>query len=56
MRPRERSASAIDWTCEGGAVVGIDAFATALGVPATPSPFTDHQPYDAAPELRAWLN
>jgi hypothetical protein len=43
-----------DWTCDGGTTIGIDAYARALGVPAKPSRFRDHQPYDDAPELAAW--
>ena len=43
-----------DWTCEGGEVIGIDAWSRALGVPRQQSPHTDHQPYDDAPELSAW--
>lgn len=43
-----------DWTCLGSTTVGIDAYAAALGVEITPSPFTDHQPYTDAPELSAW--
>lgn len=45
----------IDWTCEGGVIVGIDAFAAAAGLSVTPSPFTDHQPYSNAPEPMLWL-
>jgi hypothetical protein len=42
----------IDWTCAGGSMVGIDAYAEALGVEVTPSVHSDHQPYTDAPELR----
>jgi hypothetical protein len=45
---------AIDWTCAGGTMIGIDAYAAALGVPATPSIHGDHQPYSDAPELTQW--
>lgn len=43
-----------DWTCEGGATIGLDAYAAALGVAPTPSPFDDHQWYVDAPELSDW--
>lgn len=33
----------IDWTCAGGEIRGIDAYAADLGVSATPSPHSDHQ-------------
>ena len=46
----------IDWTCEGGVIVGIDAFAGAAGLEITQSPFTEHRPYSDAPEPRAWLD
>jgi hypothetical protein len=41
----------LDWTCEGGETLGIEAWATALGVPRQQSPHTDHQPYADPPEL-----
>ena len=40
-----------DWTCEGGASVGVDAYALALGLKITPSPMSGHTPYVNAPEL-----
>lgn len=43
-----------DWTCQGGRTIGIDAYAAALGVPPTASPFTDHQWFLDAPELDDW--
>ena len=43
-----------DWTCKGGDVIGIDAWARALGVPRQQSPHTDHQPYLDPPELARW--
>jgi hypothetical protein len=43
-----------DWTCEGGTTIGIDAYAAALGVPATASPHDDHRWHFEAPELTAW--
>ena len=53
--PAGKDCAAMDWTCEGGASIGIDAYASALGLTVTPSPFTDHQPYEDAPEVAAWL-
>jgi len=44
----------IDWTCEGGETLGIEAWATALDVPRQQSPHTDHQPYADPPELSDW--
>ncbi len=46
----------IDWTCEGGTIVGIDTFSTAAGLAITPSPFTEHRPYSDAPEPMMWLD
>jgi hypothetical protein len=43
-----------DWTCQGGEVIGIEAWARALGVPRQQSPNTEHLPYDDAPELSDW--
>jgi hypothetical protein len=43
-----------DWTCQGGDIIGIDAWSRALGVPRQQSAHTDHQPYDDAPELSDW--
>ncbi len=45
----------IDWTCAGGSVRGVEAFAADLGVTVTASPFTEHRPYVDAPEPAAWL-
>lgn len=53
--PAGQDCTAIDWTCEGGVSLGIDAYAAALGLPVLPSPYTDHQPHEA-PELHDWLN
>jgi hypothetical protein len=53
--PAGKDCAGMDWTCEGGSSIGIDAYAQALGVAVTPSPFTDHQPYEDAPEITAWL-
>ncbi|MEO0493174.1 MAG: hypothetical protein AAF081_07150 [Actinomycetota bacterium] len=46
---------AIDWTCEGDRIVGIDAYAAELGVAITPSLFTEHAWYIDAPDPLAWL-
>lgn len=47
--------AAIDWTCEGGATIGIDAYAAALGLPISASPHTEHAWFTDAPELTEWL-
>jgi hypothetical protein len=53
--PAGTSCDGIDWTCSGGTVIGIDAYASALGAEVQASPFTDHQPNFDAPELATWL-
>jgi hypothetical protein len=45
----------IDWTCAGGSLLGIDAYAAAIGVDVSPSPFTDHEWFRDAPEIAEWL-
>jgi hypothetical protein len=47
--------SAMDWTCEGDASIGIDAYAAGLGLPIQKSPQTEHLPDNDAPELSLWL-
>jgi hypothetical protein len=47
--------AAIDWTCDGGTLIGIDAYAGLLGLDVQISPFTDHEWYLDAPEIAAWL-
>jgi hypothetical protein len=49
------SCQPIDWTCQGGSLVGIDAYATPLGAPVLRSPNRTHTPMDEPPEVRAWL-
>jgi hypothetical protein len=57
----ERSASngtdcsSLDWTCEGGVFLGIDAFSAAIGIEPTPSPWTEHRRFDDAPDPTVWL-
>jgi hypothetical protein len=46
----------IDWTCEGGTMVGIEAYAAALGLEVQASPHTEHEWYFDAPELSTWLS
>jgi hypothetical protein len=53
--PPGTSCATLDWTCEGGTVVGIDHFAASLRTVPTASPFTTHTWYRDAPELREWL-
>ena len=45
----------IDWTCEGGSTIGIDAYAAALGTAIQASPHEDHRWFLDAPEPWAWL-
>jgi hypothetical protein len=52
--PAGRECADGDWACEGGETLGIEAWATALGVPRQQSPHTDHQPYADPPELSDW--
>jgi pimeloyl-ACP methyl ester carboxylesterase len=49
-----QSCADIDWTCLGGSLVGIDAFAAGLGAEVTPSPLRSHEPYLDAPQLSAF--
>jgi hypothetical protein len=46
---------AIDWTCEGGSMIGIDAYAEAMGIDVKPSPFDEHAWYWDAPEIVTML-
>ena len=50
------SCADLDWTCEGGTVRGIAAFAADLGAEWQPSIHEDHTWYRAAPELAGWLS
>lgn len=43
-----------DWTCEGGATIGIDAYAEWLAVDVTDSPHDGHEQFWDAPELADW--
>ena len=52
--PAGTQCDGLDWTCQGGETLGIDAWAAALGVPRQQSPHTDHQPYADPPELSDW--
>jgi hypothetical protein len=54
--PPGTDCDSIDWTCAGGRVRGIDAFAADLGVATTPSPFDEHRRFDDAPEPARWLS
>lgn len=49
------SCEPIDWTCDGGSMVGIDAYAAAMGTTIQKSPNTSHEWYRDAPEPVAWL-
>ena len=54
--PAGTDCSAIDWTCEGGTSIGIDAYAAWLDLEPRQSIFSDHQPYWDAPQIEEWLN
>jgi hypothetical protein len=43
------------WTCDGGSLVGRDAYAARLGVAVQRSIHGTHQPYLWPPEITAWL-
>lgn len=45
----------IGWTCAGGRLLGLDAYADALGTEVLDSPNDDHVWYRLAPELTEWL-
>lgn len=45
----------LGWTCAGGRLLGIDAYAEALGVEVQDSPFDEHEWYRDAPEITTWL-
>lgn len=48
--------STIGWICDGGSLLGIDAYAEHVGADIQSSPSTDHTWFRDAPELRAWLD
>jgi len=52
--PAGTKCAGLDWTCQGGETLGIEAWSRALGVPRQQSAHTDHQPYLDAPELSDW--
>ncbi len=43
-----------DWTCEGGSIIGIVAYASAMGAPYKQSINGGHSPYPNPPELFEW--
>jgi hypothetical protein len=45
----------MDWTCQGDTLIGIDAYAAALGTTAQQSPNREHTPIDEPPEIATWL-
>ena len=45
----------MDWTCQGGSLVGIDAYAASLATPVLTSSNTTHAPMDEPAEIRTWL-
>jgi hypothetical protein len=46
--------ASLDWTCQGGSTIGIDAYARFLGVPIAASSNTTHAPMRAPPEYGEW--
>ena len=46
----------LDWTCAGGSLLGIVAYADELGTTAVPSPYNEHEWHREAPEISLWLN
>ena len=49
------SCEPMDWTCQGGSLVGIEAYAAAMSTPVLASTNTSHSPMDEPPEIREWL-
>jgi hypothetical protein len=47
--------AAARWTCDGGSLVGRDAYAARIGVSVQPSVHRSHQPYVWPPEVGNWL-
>lgn len=45
----------LDWTCDGGVVRGIDAYAAHIGAEVTPSPYDNHRWYVDSPLPLTWL-
>ncbi len=52
--PAGSDCAAADWTCEGGSIIGIDAYSQFVGVSRKQSIYTSHQPYGNPPELFQW--
>ena len=53
--PAGTQCAPIDWTCEGDVIVGIQAYASRLGIDVQPSPSPEHEWFLDAPELEDWL-
>ena len=53
--PAGTACDTIGWTCEGPTVIGVDAYAAALGLPITPSVHVEHRPYPDPPPIAVWL-
>jgi hypothetical protein len=47
--------AAAGWTCDGGSLVGRDAYAARVGVGVQPSVHRSHQPFLWPPEVGRWL-
>ena len=50
----DRDCDELGWTCEGGVLIGVDAYADELETPVLSSIHDEHVPYDTAPELSQW--
>lgn len=50
------SCADLHWVCEGSELLGIDAYAAAIGTPILASPHDEHRWHRDAPQLLAWLN
>jgi len=45
----------LGWTCDGDVLLGIEAYAEALGTEILESPYSDHRWFRDAPEINRWL-
>jgi hypothetical protein len=53
--PPGTACAPIDWTCEGGAIVGIETYASRLEATVQRSPSSAHEWFLDAPELEDWF-
>jgi len=47
--------AALDWTCEGGVIIGVDAYAAELGTEIVSSVHDEHRRYDDSPPVREFV-